>query len=78
MEKNFFDQSVKNNLRTYDNIRKITIGQGDVFTTSCILYSNYFNKYYKMTIIDLRKQQSLYADPKVIQQINFAGNLNWG
>ena len=26
---NFFDQSVKNDLRTYDNIRKITIGQGD-------------------------------------------------
>ena len=26
---NIFDQPVKNNLRTYDNIRKIAIGQGD-------------------------------------------------
>ena len=26
---NFFDQPVKNDLRTYDNVRKITIGQED-------------------------------------------------
>ena len=25
----FFDQPVKNNLTTYDNIRKIATGQGD-------------------------------------------------
>ena len=29
----FFDQPVKNNLRTYDNIRKIATGQGDDYTT---------------------------------------------
>ena len=34
---NFFDQLVKNNLRTYDNIRKIATGQGDDYTTSCLL-----------------------------------------
>ena len=27
--KNIFDQPVKNNIRTYDNIRKISTGQGD-------------------------------------------------
>ena len=32
-EKNFFDQTVKKDLRTYDSIRKITIGQGDDYTT---------------------------------------------
>ena len=37
--------------------------------------NNYFKKYYKMIAIDLRKQQALDADPKVIQQINFTGNL---
>ena len=30
---NFFDQPVKNNLRTFDNIPKITTGQGDNYTT---------------------------------------------
>ena len=27
--RNVFDQPVKNDLRTYDNIQKIAIGQGD-------------------------------------------------
>ena len=35
--RNFFYQSVKNNLKIYDNIRKITIGQGDDYTTSCLI-----------------------------------------
>ena len=32
-EQNFFDQPVKNNLRTYDNIQKIAFDQGDDYTT---------------------------------------------
>ena len=34
---NVFDQPVKNNLTTYDNIWKITTGQGDDYTTGCLL-----------------------------------------
>ena len=34
--KNFFDQPVKNDLTTYENIRKISTGQGDDYTTSCL------------------------------------------
>ena len=30
---NFFDQPIKNNKVTYENIRKIAIGQGDDYTT---------------------------------------------
>ena len=37
-------------------------GQGDGYMTSCLLDSNYFNKYYKMIVIDLSKQQTLDAD----------------
>ena len=36
---------------------------------------NYFNNHYKMTAIDLTKQQVLVANPKAIQRINFTGNL---
>ena len=32
---NFFDQPIKNNKVTYDNIRKIPTGQGDNYTTGC-------------------------------------------
>ena len=34
---NFFDQPIKNNKETYENIRKIVIGQGDDNTTGCLL-----------------------------------------
>ena len=74
--KNFFDQPVKNDKVTYENIRKITIGQGDDYTTGCLLDYTYFKKYYKMIAIDLSKQQALDADPKAIQQINFTANLD--
>ena len=43
--KNLFDQPVKNNLITYENIRKITTGQGDDYTTGCLLDYNYFTNY---------------------------------
>ena len=36
--KNFFDQPVKNNKITYENIRKVATGQGD--TTGCLLDYN--------------------------------------
>ena len=75
MEKNFFDQSVKNDKVTYENIRKSTIGQGDDYTTRCLLDYSYFKKY-KIIAIDLSKQQMLNVDPKAIQQINFTTNLN--
>ena len=74
--KNFFDQAVKNDKVTFENIRKITIAQGDDYTTGCLLDYPYFKKYYKMIAIDLIKQQVLDADPKVIQQINFTTNLD--
>ena len=74
--KNFFDWPIKSDMRTYDNIRKIATGQGDDYTTGCLLDYNYFNNYYKMIAIDLSKQQALDADPKAIQQINFTGNLD--
>ena len=67
--RNFFDQPVKNNFITCDNIRKITTSQGDHYTTSCLLDYNYFINYYKMIAIDLSKQQALDADPKAVQQI---------
>ena len=73
--KNFFDQPVKNNSRTYDSIRKISTGQGDNYTTGCLLDYNYFKDYYNLIEIDLSKQQALDADPKGMQQINFTWYL---
>ena len=73
---NFFDQPIKNNKVKYDNIRKIAIGQGDDYTTGCLLDYPYFTDTYKMIAVDLSKQQTLDADPRAIQQINFTANLD--
>ena len=58
-------------MKTYDNITKIATGQGDDYTTGCLLDYPCFKKYYKLIAINLRKQQKLDA----IQQINFTQSL---
>ena len=62
-----FHQQVKNDTRTYDNIREITIGQGDDCTAGCLLDYSYFKEHYQMITIYLSKQQGLDAVPKAIQ-----------
>ena len=75
-DENFFDQPIKNKKVTYDNIRKIATGQGDDYTTGCLLDYPYFKDTCKMIAVDLSKQQALDADPRAIQQINFTANLD--
>ena len=75
MENFFFDQPINSDLQTYENIRRIATGQGDDYTTGCLLDYSYFKENYKMIAIDLSKQQALDADPRAIQQINFTENL---
>ena len=74
--KNFFDQPINSMIKTYENIRKIPIGQGDGYETGCSLDYPYFKNHYKMIAIDLSKQQALDAYPRAIQQINFTVKLD--
>ena len=48
----FFDQPVKNNKITNENIRRIATGQGDDYTTGCFLDYIYFKNYYKLIVVD--------------------------
>ena len=52
----FFDQPIKDNKVTYENIRKIAAGQGDDYTAGCLLNYPYFKDSYKMIAVDLSKQ----------------------
>ena len=74
MEKTFLISWLKSNIRTY-NIWKISTGQGEDYTTGCLLDYNYFKEHYKRIATDWSKQQELDSDPKVIQEINFTENL---
>ena len=44
---NAFNQLVRNDLRTYDNIRKNATGQCDYYTAGCLLDYNCLETYYK-------------------------------
>ena len=74
--KNFFDHSISSNNKTYKNIRNIAAGQGDDYTSGCLLDYSYFKDHYKMIAADLSKQQALDANPRAIQQINFTAKLD--
>ena len=49
-ERNLINQK-KYDVKTYDNIRKITIGQGEDYTPGSLLDYNYFKKHYSMIVI---------------------------
>ena len=71
--RNFYDQSINDVIKQYDEIRKISTEQGDNYTTGCLLDFTYFEKNYRLIAADLSKQNALDADPKAIQQITFTG-----
>ena len=56
---NSFDQPVKSNVRTYDNIRKISAGQRDDYTSGCLLDYYYFKEQFNLTATDLSRKRSV-------------------
>ena len=51
-------------------------GQGDDYTTCCLLDFVYFEKSHKLIVANWGKQKALDADPKAIQQIIFTGKTD--
>ena len=73
--RNFYDQPINDSIKQYDEIRKISTGKGDDYTTDCLLDSDYFEKNYRIIAADLSKQKALDADSRAIQQIIFTGKI---
>ena len=67
-QQNAFDQPVKSNFITRDNTRKTAIGQGDDSTTVCLLDYTYFNNYYQMMAIDLRRHKKISFTANLIRK----------
>ena len=76
--RNFYDQPINDSVRQYDEIRKISTGQGDDYATGCLLDFAYFEKNYRLIAVDLSKQKALDADSRAIQQIVFTGKASKG
>ena len=73
--RNFYDQPINDLIKQYDEVRKISTGQGDDYTTGCLLDFAYFEKNYRLIAADLSKQKALDADSRAIQQIIFTGKI---
>ena len=71
----FYDQPVNSQIKKYDEIRKIATGQGDDYTTGCLLDYQYFKDHNQLTAVDLSKQKESDANPRTIQHIEFYGML---
>ena len=71
--RNFYDQPINDLIKQYDEIRKVSTGYGDDYTTGCLLDYAYFKNSYRLLAVDLSKQKALDADPRSIQQKVFLG-----
>ena len=65
--RNFYDQAISDPIKQYEEVRKISTGQGDDYTVGCLLDFAYFDKNYRLIAPDLSKQKAIDADPKAIQ-----------
>ena len=69
--RNFYDNPIESDIEKYRKLTKVMIGKGEDYTTGSLLDFNYFDKHYKLVVVDLSKQKELDADPRAIQQIEF-------
>ena len=60
----------------HDQIRKVSTGQGDDYTTCRLLDFGCFENNWRLIVADLNKQKALDSDSGEIQQIIFIGKEN--
>ena len=71
----FYDQPINDSIKQYDEVRKVSTGPGEDYTTVCLLDYAYFKDNYRLITADLNKQKALDADSRAIQQIMFTGEI---
>ena len=71
--RNFYDQPINDLVKQYDEIRKTATGQGDDYTTGCLLDYLYFKDHYQLIAADLSKQKELDTDSRAFNKLTFMG-----
>ena len=56
--KKFYDQAINDIIKQYDEVRKVSTGYGDDYTTGCLLEYAYFKDHYRLIAVDLTKQKA--------------------
>ena len=55
--KNFYDQAIDSDIKREKEIRKLTTGQGEDYTTGCLLNYEYIKNHYRLITVDLSGQK---------------------
>ena len=55
--RNFHDQPINDIIKQYDEVRKVSKGYGDDYTTGCLFDYAYFKGNYKLIAVDLSKKK---------------------
>ena len=71
--RNFYDQTINDLIKQNDEVRKVSTGQGEDYSTECLLDCVQFKDNYRLITVDLSKQKVLGVDPRAIQQIALKG-----
>ena len=72
-ESNFYDQPISDLIKQYDEVRKVSTGQGHDYTTGCLLGYAHFKDNDRLRVVDLSKQKSFRCCLRAIQQIASQG-----
>ena len=73
--KNIYDQELDSDIKCYEESKTMTIGQGDNYTSGCLLDYDYIKDHYRLIAADLSIQRELDTNSKVIQQIELVEQL---
>ena len=65
------DQPIADLIKKYDESTKTATGQGEDYTTGCLLDYQYFKDHYNLIAFDLSNQKELDADSRVTEQTEF-------
>ena len=75
--RNFYDQPINELIKQDNEVRKVSIGRGNDYTTGCLLdFCLFGKKNYRLIAADLSKQKALDADSRAIPQIIFTGKAD--
>ena len=64
--KNFYDKAIDSDIKRFEEIRKLATGQGEDYTTGCLLDYDYIKIQNRLITVDFSWQKELDAEPKAI------------
>ena len=75
--KDFHHQRIDSDIKQYEEVTKLTIGQGEYCTTGCLLDYDYIKIHCRLIAVNLSKQKELDNDPKATKEREFVWQVEF-